>query len=636
MHRTIILLLLAGLLLASCGTLEISLDSPAAQATASAEPSATAVPLLSMESTSEEIRHAMLISATKWRTIFLDGIVTWYDPTGADKPPQVFHQQVWIDQMNFRFRYLNGPAEGEADFYRSSDGNNLVEMDLKTGQSQSSVLPSFVKANPQFVPTPAPDTAYPQPLWGQMGAPLGQMAYPSDFAQAEGTFVPVSIEVIAGRRTLSVQWTRLNEELPTFQAWLDLETAVILKMMDFGKGGGSDVTSLTVVDQAAFDEPLADALFGTPASTPRFSDISGTPASPGQPGQAVPWEQDPLGELYFFILPHKAGGSVQLVRLPGSCVTGEIACPQIEPVEAPFPYSFNLSPLSWSPDGKLAAFAYPDDPDGTPYKLWLFDPAAGSWNSIAEFPYIDPPYWSPDGTWIAFRQQDGQGGEDVYVIRRDGKGLKNLTANGKLPHEGRPYVMDGWLTENIVVRSALPGNEGSVYLIRASDGAVRPMFATLLTKGTFFPSHDGTFLAFDNYDYNRQKHVLQITEPDGAHPVDLASFSGGSMYPVVWSPDNSGLAFVYYTAFAGGEPAADVYVVGRDGRNQTQVYKGVTVGSILFSPEGSHLLIDETTSPTGGHLFVVNLESLRSHILEAPGLTLDTDWYAPAWRPPRK
>ncbi|HEY5904155.1 MAG TPA: hypothetical protein VIU39_16505, partial [Anaerolineales bacterium] len=76
--------------------------------------------------------------------------------------------------------------------------------------------------------------------------------------------------------------------------------------------------------------------------------------------------------------------------------------------------------------------------------------------------------------------------------------------------------------------------------------------------------------------------------------------------------------------------------VGRDGRNQTQVYKGVTVGSILFSPEGSHLLIDETTSPTGGHLFVVNLESLRSHILEAPGLTLDTDWYAPAWRPPRK
>jgi Tol biopolymer transport system component len=159
------------------------------------------------------------------------------------------------------------------------------------------------------------------------------------------------------------------------------------------------------------------------------------------------------------------------------------------------------------------------------------------------------------------------------------------------------------------------------------------MFEMLITKGTIFPSFDGAFLAFDNYNYDSQKHILQMTEPDGAHPVDLATFSGGSMYPIVWSPDNSRIAFVYYTAFGAGEPAADVYVVGRDGRNLTQVYKGITVGSVLFSPDGKYLLVDETTSPTGGHLFIVALDSLESHILQAPGLSLDTDWYAPSWRP---
>jgi hypothetical protein len=494
-------------------------------------------------------------------------------------------------------------------------------------------MPTFATTDPQFVPTLSPDTAYPQPLWGQMGAPLGELAYPSDFAQAEGSFVPVGIEVIAGRQALVVEWTHAANSEPSFKVWLDLATAVILKMQNFGRAGGEDVTGLLEIDQVSFDSTIPDSLFGIPSSTPQFSDMEGVPLNPAEPGPVLPSGQDPMGELYFFTLPHQSGQQVQLVRLPGSCVVGAGTCPQVEPVAAPFPFAFNLSALSWSPDGKLAAFAYPDNSNGTPYQLWSFDPAAGSWTALAEFPYIDPPFWSPDGTWLAFRQQDGLGGEDIYVMHRDGTDLKNLTASGKLPAEGRPYVMDGWITENIVVRSALPGTQGSVYIIRASDGAVRSMFDTLLTKGTFFPSHDGSFLAFDNYNYDSQKHILQLTEPDGAHPVDLATFSGGSLYPVVWSPDNSRLAFVYYTAFGGGEPAADVYVVGRDGRNLTQVYKGVTIGSVVFSPDGNYLLVDETTSPTGGHLFIVDLATLESHLLQAPGLALDTDWYAPAWRP---
>ena len=117
--------------------------------------------------------------------------------------------------------------------------------------------------------------------------------------------------------------------------------------------------------------------------------------------------------------------------------------------------------------------------------MWLFDPSANTWKSLAEFPYIDPPFWSPDGTWIAFREQDGLGGEDVYVVHRDGTELKNVAAN--LPAEGRPYIMDGWYTENVIMRSARPGNEGVIYLVRASDGSCAPDVRYVVDEGVNSP-----------------------------------------------------------------------------------------------------------------------------------------------------
>jgi Tol biopolymer transport system component len=114
--------------------------------------------------------------------------------------------------------------------------------------------------------------------------------------------------------------------------------------------------------------------------------------------------------------------------------------------------------------------------------------------------------------------------------------------------------------------------------------------------------------------------------------VELASFSGGTLYPIVWSPDNRKLAFAYYTEATQGAEAADVYVIDRDGKGLKQVYKGVTVGAMMFSPDGRYLLVNETSSPTGGRLFTIDLETLQRRLLQSPGLTLDSDWSMPSWR----
>jgi len=143
---------------------------------------------------------------------------------------------------------------------------------------------------------------------------------------------------------------------------------------------------------------------------------------------------------------------------------------------------------------------------------------------------------------------------------------------------------------------------------------------------------DGAQLAYGEYNYDSQAHSLRVAEPDGAHVLELATFTGGTLYPIVWSPDNKQLAFAYYTEITQSTPTADVYIINRDGRGLKQVCRGVTVGSILFSPDGKHLLINETTSPTGRHLFIVNLETLEQRIIQASGLALDSDWSMPSWR----
>ena len=119
---------------------------------------------------------------------------------------------------------------------------------------------------------------------------------------------------------------------------------------------------------------------------------------------------------------------------------------------------------------------------------------------------------------------------------------------------------------------------------------------------------------------NTRIHALKVMEPNGSNSLTVASFTGGSIYPMIWSPDSSLIAFNYYGSFTGGEPSAEVYVVSRTGGISSLVYKGTTVGRLLFSPNGKYLLVEETTSISGGHLFLVNLATLEQKILQAPGL----------------
>lgn len=580
-------------------------------------------PVLRADSSPEEIQRAMLQSALKWKTVQISGAITWYLPDGST---QVYREQAWLDPLNSRYKVMlenqNNPADKTLKF---SDGENNYNVHLTSGLVERSPYPDFARAG-QFVPPQEEGVAYPNPMWSQIGTPLTEMMFPANYAQGKGRFQSFGIESAAGREALIVEWTPEGGAVPAWRFWLDTTTAVILKMREFAfKDGTSALQGERVIEQIVYNLILNPSLFALPEGF--------APAPQPTTAAAIPMITDSAddgraaGELYFFLLPHQSGAAPRLARVSGVCVFDGAKCPALEIVATPFPLNFSLTPLVWSPDGSLAAFAYSDNPAGTPQKLFLFDPAAQTWRALAEFPYIDPPFWSADGAYLAFRVQDGFGGEEVYLARRDGAELKDVSA--ALPASGRPYIVDGWLGGELILRPALPG-AGKAYLVGA-DGTARPLVDSSSAKSQFIPAPDGSLLAYDDYNPDAQKHELKVVRPDGTTPQTLAGFTGGSLYPIVWSPDSNLLAFGYSTL--SDMPVARVHLIRRDGSQLSMAYQGVTVGRLLFSPNGKYLLVEETTSASGGQLFLVHLATLETKRLSAPGLTTDFDWYAPSWRP---
>jgi len=189
-----------------------------------------AAPSLSMQSSSEQIQRAMWESAPQWMTLHMDGTITWFAPDGA--VAQAFQERVWLDPLNSRYKIeLNGTANSAAKLLKLSDGSTIFNMDLVSGGSESYPFPEAARVG-QYIPPMVEGVAYPNPIWGQIGTPLAQLAFPADYAQNKGNFKPLAMDSIAGRETLVIEWTYSENSASSWKMWLDTQTAVILKLQE--------------------------------------------------------------------------------------------------------------------------------------------------------------------------------------------------------------------------------------------------------------------------------------------------------------------------------------------------------------------------------------------------------------------
>jgi len=578
---------------------------------------------LGMSSSSDEIRLRMLMSHTYWNRLWLDATLTTVLPD-----PVAERQQLWVDQGTASFRLLSGPQEGKAERLTVANGAQIRIFDIRTGQAETQTQMPVAPGG--FNPTAVvSSTIVPYPLAGQIGTRLASLVFSTELAQRGGSYVATSVETVAGRSAIVVDWSRQDGMRPS-RYWVDVVTGVILRAEEFGKAGGEQIESEVLVQQVVYDEDFAPDLFDLePATAPVFGDAFGNPLDANAQPPTAPLD-DMLGFVYLTRPSGPGDTQLELMLLPASCLVGLTFCAEPEVVSTPFelPYIEAGGSIAWSPDGKLAAFAFPRGQPRPGASLYLFDVATGEWRLIAEFPQIDVPLFTSKGDWIAFRIQDESGVEQEYAVRVDGSGLRNLTASSALPEAERPYVVDGWIVDNVLLRSGRPGHEGSVYLVRASDGAVRSLFASQLTKAMFVPSPDGSLLAWTEFDTASQTNTLKVIAPDGSTYRELATFLG-TLYPITWSPQITYLAFNVYGA--PNTVGDEVYIIRRDGRDLRQVLRSEGVQRLLFSPDGMYLIV---AAPGVDPFVAIDLTTNAVHVLRLGQKEPDHTWRLVGWAAP--
>lgn len=103
----------------------------------------------------------------------------------------------------------------------------------------------------------------------------------------------------------------------------------------------------------------------------------------------------------------------------------------------PLPGTYNTSP-DWSPDG--AEIAYQARGEGSPFSIWTYDVETGALRRLTAGPWEDEePSWSPDGRLIAFTSNRRGKHKRLYVMSRDGSGVRPL-----LPKAEGDYFTPAW------------------------------------------------------------------------------------------------------------------------------------------------------------------------------------------------
>jgi TolB protein len=192
----------------------------------------------------------------------------------------------------------------------------------------------------------------------------------------------------------------------------------------------------------------------------------------------------------------------------------------------------------FSPDGTELAFASHRDGSWGIYRMELETGVTTRLTFTTT--YSAAPTWSPDGKWIAFESYRN-GNMDVYVMDRDGNNVSRLTTD-PAPEFSPAWSPDGkW----IAFSSYRTGSKD--IFLRSLDTGEESNFISNPDRDEDHPtwSHEGTQLAYTSS--RLEDSAIYVTTFDwNRRPLEdsRVELFGQGKSPA-WSPDDSGLGFVY-------------------------------------------------------------------------------------------
>jgi Tol biopolymer transport system component/outer membrane lipoprotein-sorting protein len=631
----------------ACGTLQVQVEMPSEPGSAGESATATVAALmlqntrletqvaslttaganLTTASDSESIRMRLLNSHTYWKTVWVDGEVSWFQSSGER---QVSRFQIWADPWNGRFKILSGSTGDIApETEQVSDGDSILNLDAKSGQAQTGRAQAAAKQTFD-APQAISDTIYPHPLAQEMNTPATDALFPTGLAQRGGTYTPVGTETIAGRSVVVVDWTRQNSAVRIDRFWVDAKTGLILRWQNFDKDG-EGLSSEMVFHKVEYDRFIPSVLFSTqPGALPRYAaDATGTTldlSAATQPASTTSIPADRSGEVYF-VINSSQGSGLQLVRLSGECLVSNTPCPQPETVSGYPNQNAAIVPLYWSTDGITAVLPYnPADP-GTAV-LYRYRPGTAEWKPLVEFQSINEPiYWSPDGRYVALTAVR-EGSEDVFLVDMDGS-FENVTRDSHTGSGDRYFRIVGWTGGQVIFGISQKNGASVFYSTFPGSGKVQELTADLPALSWMAISPDQQSIVYSDTSQSDEA-VIGAAGTDGSNARRLASFKESSIGFLSWAPDGQWVAF----SVSSGRDInfrTTVYVIRPDGTDLRQVFQANDLMTAVFSPDSSTLAF---TASRGAalQLYVAPVDTGASRLIQAPGIRLDDTIQGLSWR----
>jgi len=233
---------------------------------------------------------------------------------------------------------------------------------------------------------------------------------------------------------------------------------------------------------------------------------------------------------------------------------------------------------------------------------------------------LEYPRWSPDGKQIAFARAGDQGiFSDLWIMNADTANPRRITDfQSKIAHKNNVNAEGNYVTDSSIV-AGLSWSQGSNSITFASDkgySAMRPWIMedandltpakthVIQATAAFSPANAGTNFHIDNTALaadgsamafvglwvqpddvtNKQTQIYLLDFGTKKYSTPLTTMHWGA-YDPAFSPDGQ------YLAFAGRPDyrVNDLFIMTRDGKNQTQITNTGAARSPVWSPDGKKL-----------------------------------------------
>jgi TolB protein len=231
---------------------------------------------------------------------------------------------------------------------------------------------------------------------------------------------------------------------------------------------------------------------------------------------------------------------------------------------------------TWSPDGSRIAYRVNRPGEFAP-DIWAMRADGSGRRNLTATPDDTEwsPAWSPDGSRIAYygSASDDLGG-DLFTMRPDGTGSTRLTTDGGA---GASSEYPTWSPAGDRLAYIHYTQEGNfeIWSIRADGSCVTNL--TRNPRADEWPawSPDGTAIAFmSDRDGVFGAGDIFVMTPDGSSPTNLTRTRRINESFPAWTPDGR-IGFVRYRGRATSEPnensAGEIWIVGRDGSDPVRL-----------------------------------------------------------------